>query len=215
MRHGVPEIVVSDNGPQYASEHFKHFAQDYSFTSITSSPHYPQENGEVERAVQTVKNLLKKSTDPYKALMSYRNTPIHNGYSPAELLMSRRLRTDLPVEPSTLKPKLTDHEQLSDIEHSYKQRMKDDHDSRHNARELPVIPVNSDVYIRDTGKSGTVTQTHPCRSYSINTGYGIVKRNRRAISPLTADNENSTKQSNIDNPCNTPVIEIDTPVSNT
>ena len=104
-RHGIPHTVVSDNGPQYSSSSFATFADQYGFCHITSSPRYPQANGEAERAVQTVKNLLKKSTDPYLALLSYRSTPIKLGYSPAELLMSRRLRTTVPVSQKLLEPR--------------------------------------------------------------------------------------------------------------
>ena len=41
-RHGIPEVVRSDNGPQYASKEFSEFAQSYGFQHITSSPKYPQ-----------------------------------------------------------------------------------------------------------------------------------------------------------------------------
>ena len=80
--HGIPEIVISDNGPQFPSTQYAQFAEKYGFHHI---------NGEAERAVQTVKNLLKKANDPYLALLAYRSTPLEIGYSPSELLMCRKL----------------------------------------------------------------------------------------------------------------------------
>ena len=57
--HGIPETVVSDNGPQFASEEFSHFAKQWEFQHVTSSPLYPQSNGKVENAVRTCKRIMK------------------------------------------------------------------------------------------------------------------------------------------------------------
>ena len=65
-RHGIPETVQSDNGPQYLS-----LLSFYEFQHITSSPRYLQSNGQVERTVQTIKKMLKKSKDLHLAVMSY------------------------------------------------------------------------------------------------------------------------------------------------
>ena len=53
-RHGIPEVVMSDKGPQYAAETFRQFVDKYGFIHVTRSPRYPQSNGEAERAVKAV-----------------------------------------------------------------------------------------------------------------------------------------------------------------
>ena len=96
-RHGVPSVLISDNGPQFDSSDMKEFANTYAFQHITSSPRYPQSYGLAERTVKTMKGLLKHTADPYMALLSYRSTPLPwCNYSPAELLMGRKVKTDIP-----------------------------------------------------------------------------------------------------------------------
>ncbi len=51
-RHGIPETFVSNNGPQFSGAAMKAFASDYGFDHVTSSPKFPQSNGEAERTVQ-------------------------------------------------------------------------------------------------------------------------------------------------------------------
>ncbi len=50
-RHDIPELVVSDNGPQYTSQEFEEFEKAWNFQHQTSSPAYPQSNGLAERSV--------------------------------------------------------------------------------------------------------------------------------------------------------------------
>ncbi|KAI4881647.1 hypothetical protein NFI96_006235, partial [Prochilodus magdalenae] len=107
-RHGIPSEVMTDNGPQFASECFTKFIAQWGFTHVTSSLRYAQSNGEAERAVRTIKGLLQKEKDPYLALLAYRATPLANGHSPAQLLMGRQLRTTVPVTLSSLNPGWTD-----------------------------------------------------------------------------------------------------------
>ena len=78
-RHGIPREIISDNRPQFASLEFTKFAKAYDFAHTTSSPRYPQSNGEVERAVRSIKSLLKKADNPLLVLLSYRATPLKMG----------------------------------------------------------------------------------------------------------------------------------------
>ena len=108
-RYGIPEVIISDNGPEFSSHEFEELAKHIGFKHITSSPTYSQSNGLVERAVQTAKNTLKKAKaenkDFHLALLDYRNTPMEEiNLSPAQTLMGRRTRTRLPTTPSLLEP---------------------------------------------------------------------------------------------------------------
>ena len=104
-RYGIPEVVVSDNGPQYSSQEFASFVKDYDITHVTSSPRFPQSNGQAERAVQTVKKLLKDTTDVQMSLLVYRTALLpFCSLSPAELLIGRRLRSNIPIRAEDLMP---------------------------------------------------------------------------------------------------------------
>ena len=105
-------MVISDNGPQFSSEAFAEFSKKYQFEHKTSSPYYPQCNGEAERAVGTIKRMLNKEGDPYLALLAYRTTPLQIGYSPSELLMCRKLRSTVPLLRSQRTPQVPDAESV-------------------------------------------------------------------------------------------------------
>ena len=112
--HGIPSRVISDNGPQYFSEAFKEFAQQWQFDHITSSPKFPKSNGFIERQIQTIKRALIKAKqagrDPNLAMQCVRTTPInYNLPSPVELLNNRILRSNLIVKVSTPRFSNTDH----------------------------------------------------------------------------------------------------------
>ena len=108
-RHGVPEILYSENGPEFSSLEFRQFAKAYQFQHVTSSPRFPQSNGLAERTVQTSKKLLKKAyedkKDPYLAILELRTTPIPGvGLLPTQLLMGRRIRSIIPIKSTLLTP---------------------------------------------------------------------------------------------------------------
>ena len=97
-RHGIPDQLISDNGPPFSSREFQEFALTYQFEHLTSSPRYPRSNGKVKNAVKMVQNITKKArlagTDPNLSLLDYRNTPTKGlGSSPAQPFFGRRTKT--------------------------------------------------------------------------------------------------------------------------
>ena len=114
--HGIPSKVISDNGPQFSSQEFETFAKSWDFKHVTSSPLHSQGNGVAERCIQTVKKLFTKAkqsgSDPYISILEYRNSPLSCGKSPAQLLMSRELRSILPLTSGHLKPKVQNQKEI-------------------------------------------------------------------------------------------------------
>jgi len=71
--HGLPQQLVSDNGPQFSSEEFATFLAKNGVKHIRSSPYHPSTNGLAERFVRTLKKAMKSSNfvDPHQKLMNF------------------------------------------------------------------------------------------------------------------------------------------------
>ena len=157
-RHGIPETLRSNNGAQYSSHEMRDFATTYDFTHITSSPRYPQSNGLAERMVKSVKQLLQRSKNPHLALLSYRTTSLlWCNISPSELLMGRRLRTNLSIVPELLPPQWLYSKTFRNADKQFKQKQKEHFDKRHRAKELPELPTYTEVWITSARKEKTGT----------------------------------------------------------
>lgn len=183
--HGIPEIMMSDNKPQFSGQAFAAFYASYRFKHVTSSLRFPQSNGEAERAVQTVKNLLKKAADPYLALLAYRATPLQNGYSPAHLLMGRRLRTTVPTLSSQLDPSLPDSSTFAQKEREKRMSDAANYNRRHRTKTLRDLAPGEHVWVSDAKSAGTVIHNHSTpRSYLVDLPQGVVRHNRLHLIPF-------------------------------
>ena len=60
---GVPDVIVSDSGPQYTSAEFEDFTKQWQIEHRVSSPRNPQSNGMAERCVQTMKASLIRTME--------------------------------------------------------------------------------------------------------------------------------------------------------
>ncbi|XP_032090813.1 uncharacterized protein K02A2.6-like, partial [Thamnophis elegans] len=56
--HGLPDLVVSDNGPQFMSTTFQEFLAEQGIRHAPIAPYHPASNGRAERAVRSAKEAL-------------------------------------------------------------------------------------------------------------------------------------------------------------
>ena len=132
--HGLPEVIVSDNGSSFTSEEFSAFVQSNGIKHLTSAPYHPASNGLAERAVQTLKNALEKDSSGANLetqislfLFHYRITPHSTtGVPPAELLLGWRPRCRLDL----LHPDISGRVQKKQV------AQKEGHDGNCREREL-------------------------------------------------------------------------------
>ena len=78
---GLPQILVTDNGPAFSSQEFATFVKANGMKHVTSIPYHPASNGLAEKAIQTFKATMKKLTKGsleervMQFLFKYRITP--------------------------------------------------------------------------------------------------------------------------------------------
>ena len=59
-RFGLPDTLMSDNGPCFVSAEFEKFLMLNGICHVTSAPYHPVSNVQAERAMQTVKKGVEK-----------------------------------------------------------------------------------------------------------------------------------------------------------
>ena len=125
--HGLPEVVVSDNGTAFTSSEFQEFMKKNGIQHLRSAPYHPSSNGLAERGVQIFKEGLKKMTDGdmetrlARLLYHYRITPHSTtGVSPAELLMGRKLRCHLDLLQPDTSSRVLDKQRTQKKQHDKK-----------------------------------------------------------------------------------------------
>jgi len=176
---GIPNSIVSDNGPQFVSNRFRDFLSKWDITHVTSSPKYAQANGEAERAVQTVKGLMRKNVNIQAALCSYRDTPLANGYSPAQLLFGRPMNAM-----GIISNKKVDANRLKDFESSLRTKQEATYNSRHRARDRSPLEIGQQIAIRDGRKSSeaVVIATRGREVIASSESDRLLRRNRAQVS---------------------------------
>ena len=177
-RHGIPQEVVADNMP-FNSRAFKVFANQWDFTEVLNTLNPMVLWNVMYRPLST---FCDEAGDKQMALLEFRNTPITGiDKSPAQLLMSRRLRASLPMTGTMLKPEVPENTRVK-LDHR-QQKQKRSYDK--TTKLLPELKPG-DVIRYQKGRlwmPAVVIGKHSTpRSYNIKTGNGnTLRRNRRHL----------------------------------
>ena len=192
---GLPDTIVTDNGPSWTSEHFRNFLVYNGVEHILSAPYHPASNGLAERAVQLFKHAMRTNTNGslrervYKFLTKYRSTPHSTtGLTPAELMIGRKFKTHLDLLHPALQTKVQKQQRMQASQHDKTSRSRD-------------IGVSDDVLVRNYSKTGEKwipgvieAQTGPV-SYRVSTPtHGVLKRHVDQVRETYCDSNQNQSQ---------------------
>ncbi|XP_055527166.1 uncharacterized protein K02A2.6-like [Wyeomyia smithii] len=151
-RFGFPFSITSGNGRQFSSGEFQEYCDGHGIELITTTPYWPQQNGEVERQNRSI---LKRLTicqatngnwidELNKYLLMYRSSPHSTTEkTPSEMLFGYNIRYRLPT---IHQPKNTD-EETADRDKQMKEKGKLYADERRNAKPS-LISVGDKVLVK-------------------------------------------------------------------
>jgi transposase InsO family protein len=199
-RFGTPKIVYSDNAKYFVGGKFQEFATAWGIKMATSSPYHSQGNGKAESAVKICKQLLHKAKDSkediYRYLLAWRNTPNEIESSPAQRLIGRRTRNELPL----ISDRLQNEAPLNVKQNMVLRRRRSKYYYDRNSRNLPALHIGEPVFVKMKGSespwtSGKVKERRKDRSYDIEVNDAVYRRNRnhvRSYNQFRNDHDNTT-----------------------
>ena len=212
-RHGLPEKIVSDNGPQFISAEFSEFCKVNGIKHFRVAPYHPASNGLAEHMVQTFKQSMHRSNNdgiPFPQrivnfLLMYRTTPhCITNIAPCELLMGRALRTRLDVLRPNLESKVC-------LEQTKQKQSHDQHSKLRNFKPGDTVWIR-DFRGTDKWRSGVVIECLGPVSYMVEVQDGSVHKSHVDHIHDRVDNSSvptslSTSQSSEESPLVTFPVE--------
>ena len=193
---GVPAVLRSDGGPQFASSTTRRFLEKWEVRHQMSSPGHPQSNGHAEAAVKSVKKLVIAASQEGvfdeeqldRGLLEIRNTPRADGRSPAQVLFGHPVRTPLPVHHRAFAPQW---QRMANDCDARADELHQDARQRHDRDTHPLSRLNigrrvdvQDLVTRRWDRTGVVVAIGARRSYSVKMPSGrLYWRNRRFLRP--------------------------------
>ena len=196
-RTAVPNILWSDQGPQFTSAELKQFLAEWGVRHMMSSPRNPQSNGKAESAVKSMKNLITSSFKGgnadleedklARALLQYRNTPNkRDGLSPAQKLFGRSVQDSLPVHRKAMAKKTQEEFKIAEEKAEINDKKAADHYNQHT-KMLPDFKIGQHVVIYNEKVAawniyGSVVEKITSRRYVVKTKSGVaLTRNKKFI----------------------------------
>ena len=203
--HGLPEEIVTDNGPQFVAEEFKSYLTEHGIKHRRVTPYWPQANSEVERFNRTLEKATRAAHAEGKNwkneidifLLNYRATAhCTTGKAPAVLLFGRNIRTKLPSlstqtaaapeERGLVPPSVIDRDRIR------KQKMKEYADKKRRA--VPSdIKQGDQVLLKQQRKSKLSTAYDP-KPYTVEGKKGTSLLLRRSNEPQIMRNSSAVRK---------------------
>ena len=159
VTHGLPENIVSDNGPNFTSAEFEDFLAKNGIKHTKVSPYQPSSNEQAERAVRVFKEGIEKMEGANmqklsRFLLKYRATPHSTtGVTPAQLIMEKKIRTGLDLLLRNIASQVR-------LKRGYQKHAQDYHAKKKD------LDANAPVFLRDFSSSspkswekGTIVHT--------------------------------------------------------
>ena len=197
--HGIPEEIVTNNGPQFISTEFTSYLSSCGIKHRRVTPYWPQANLEVERFNRTIEKVIraahlegnnwKEELDVF--LMNYRSIPHCTTGQPSALLFGRNIQNKIPtLPPSSPTDEIPEAVLQQDCEK--KERMKSYADERGHASVSDI--KEGDTVLLKQPRATKLSTTYDPKPYIVEKKKGSSSLLKRPDEPQIMRNESMARK---------------------